>query len=189
MKAQDKVGTGPVRLDLRCMADAGAEVEGVLDGSALLRLAPDVVRPPLDVRWSARTDWQTVAGAAPQLRLRLRCSASVTLTCQRCLQAVDLTLDVDRLFRFVRDEAEAERLDEHSEDDVLALPTGGLLDLPALIEDELILALPLVPRHGHCPQPLAAADAAAAESAPRTRPFEVLAALKRKRDDGPPDAG
>ena len=43
--------------------------------------------------------------------------------------------------------------DEDSDEDVLALTPS--LDLLPLVEDELILALPLVPRHEACPQPLA----------------------------------
>lgn len=187
MTVHDKGSKGPTRLDLRRMADAGVEVDGALPGSALARLAQDVVRLPTQVAWSARADWQAVAGAAPQLRLRLQCTAPVALICQRCLQAMDLTLEVDRRFRFVRDEAEAERLDEDSEDDMLVLPPRGTLDLAALVEDELILMLPLVPRHERCPHPLAAGQDVAAESTPKPRPFEILAALKGKMVEGPPD--
>jgi uncharacterized protein len=43
-------------------------------------------------------------------------------------------------------------LDADSEDDVLALTRA--LDLQELVEDELLLALPLVPRHEVCPQAL-----------------------------------
>jgi uncharacterized protein len=85
-------------------------------------------------------------------------------------------LGVDRRFRFVADEAEAERLDADSEDDVLAIEPA--LDLQALVEDELILALPLVPRHEHCTLP---ADAAADGDA--AHPFAGLAAWRR-RDRG-----
>ncbi len=95
---------------------------------------------------------------------------------------------VDRALRFVRGEDEAARLDEESDDDVLAL--AGRLDLAELAEDELILALPLVPMHDACPQPLAAdmAPAGADEAAgpARPNPFASLAALRGRRDD---DAG
>ena len=65
-------------------------------------------------------------------------------------------LAVDRVFRFARNDEEAAELDEVSEDeDVLAL--GRPLDLLSLVEDELIMALPIVPRHEACPQPLRAA--------------------------------
>ena len=53
------------------------------------------------------------------------------------------------------------------------------LDLHELVEDELILALPLVPRHDACPQPLAAPATAEEPLAERPNPFAALAALKR----------
>jgi uncharacterized protein len=85
---------------------------------------------------------------------------------------------VQRRFRFVRNEDEAARLDEESEDDVLALPAR--LDLQALLEDELILALPIVPRHALCPEPLPLPAAEPLdEEAPAPNPFAALAALRR----------
>ena len=82
-----------------------------------------------------------------------------------------------RIF-FVEGEEAAAALDAETEDDVLALtPT---LDLLALVEDELLLALPLVPRHEVCLQPLPRAlvdDDPAVASA--DNPFAALAALKQ----------
>jgi uncharacterized protein len=177
-KAQD-----PRRLDVVRLAVAGETVTGELGPSALQRLTADA---PLTgdepVHWAATGEQRRPLGAAPQTWLHLSARATVTLTCQRCLQPLTEALKVDRWLRFVADEAQAERLDEESEEDVLALPSLGLVDLPALVEDELILALPIVPRHETCPQPLTVP----AEVEPvRTRPFEALAALKRtKPGDG-----
>ena len=101
------------------------------------------------------------------------------LECQRCLKAIVVAVDTERNFLFVRGEDAAAQIDADSEDDVLALTRA--LDLRELIEDELLLALPLVPRHEVClsPLPMAAGDdeAAAAEAPPH--PFAGLAALKR----------
>jgi len=107
----------------------------------------------------------------------------VPLQCQRCLQTMTQTLRVDRRFRFVRNEEQAAELDEESDDDVLALPTR--LDLVALLEDELILALPIVPRHDSCPQPLPIQPAAEADEEAAPHPFAALAAL-RGRSGGKP---
>ena len=67
------------------------------------------------------------------------------------------------------------------------LALTSTLDLQPLIEDELILALPLVPRHERCPQPLpmtAGEDELAASQAPG-KAFAALAALRRgSADDG-----
>ena len=76
----------------------------------------------------------------------------------------------------------AAQLDADSEDDVLALTRA--LDLHELIEDELLLTLPLVPRHEVCPQPLpmvANADPPSGDEAERPNPFAALQALKRGR--------
>ena len=69
-----------------------------------------------------------------------------------------MPVSVDRAFRFVSDEALAAIQDEQSEEDVLAASRS--FDLIALIEDELLMELPLAPRHETCPEPLpmAAAD-------------------------------
>ena len=109
----------------------------------------------------------------------LQADTSAWLTCQRCLQPMAEPLAVDTRIRFVRGEAQAEALDGEEDYDVLALARS--LDLRALVEDELLLALPIVPRHEVCPQPLAvAAEPDADEAAPRENPFAALAALSGK---------
>jgi uncharacterized protein len=105
--------------------------------------------------------------------LRLHAGTVLNLVCQRCLQPMAVPLELDSKLRFVADEAQAEALDEHSEEDVLALTAA--LDLHELVEDELILALPLVPRHDHCPNALATAAEPVAEQA---HPFAALAAWR-----------
>lgn len=115
--------------------------------------------------------------------LHLSAACRVQLTCQRCLQAVEVPLDLQRSYRFVADEASAAEADIDAEEDVLVSTRS--LDLPALIEDELMLALPLVPRHdGDCPQPLVVpADSSdpASEGSARDNPFDVLAGLKPRK--------
>ncbi|MBY0467713.1 MAG: YceD family protein, partial [Burkholderiaceae bacterium] len=101
----------------------------------------------------------------------------ISLECQRCLKPVDVPLVVQRRFLFVHGEDAAAQLDTDSEDDVLAL--SRTLNLIELIEDELLLGLPLVPRHSVCPQPLRPpADPEPFEE--RANPFAVLGDLKRK---------
>lgn len=171
----------PRRLDLAAFAEAGTTLEGEAPQSALTRLsqgtrpASDMAPPP--VRWQAAGALRPVAGGASEVWLHLHAQAVVALDCQRCLQPLAETLEVDRRFRFAAGEDEAARLDEESEDDVLALSPA--FDLLALIEDELILALPLVPRHAACPEPLPLAAPAVTAEAPAAHPFAALAALKR----------
>lgn len=179
----------PQRLDVAAFARAAAtlpeqrrpqaQMPRLCD--ALMALPGDTAPPP--VSWWAQGETRQVAGGPPRIGLHLHAETVVTLQCQRCLQPLQEGLQIDRHFQFVAGEAEAERLDEESEDDVLALSRS--FDLLTLLEDELILALPLVPRHDVCAQPLAApsspADPVAAEA---PHPFAALAALQRDKPRG-----
>lgn len=178
-----------LRLDVAAFAGDGARLSGRWPGASLSRLA-EGQSPPQDlalpeVAWAAQGDKRPVTGSESELWLALQVDTVVWLTCQRCLQPLEQPLTLDRRLRFVRGEAEAETLDAESEDDVLALSRS--LDLRELVEDELLLALPLVPRHDVCPQPLPMAvdaDAPAEDDADRPNPFAALQALKRGPSGG-----
>jgi uncharacterized protein len=147
----------PHRLDVTAFSLAEARLDGEWPLARMPRLLQDALplsadSPAQSVLWSARGSSKAVAGGEPEVRLHLQARTALQLSCQRCLQPVTVRLEVQPSLRFVRGEAQAEALDEDSDEDVLALPLA--LDLLPLIEDELILALPLVPRHELCPQPL-----------------------------------
>lgn len=166
----------PTRLDVASLATEGAALSGQWPAAQLDRWlamqSPPAGAEAGPVRWRVRGEMRRPVGEPPQVWLHLHADAAAWPTCQRCLQPFVETLAVDRALRFVSDEAQAEALDADSEDDVLALtPT---LDLRALVEDELLLAWPIVPRHAQCSAPQHRADDQAADS-----PFAALATLKR----------
>lgn len=113
--------------------------------------------------------------------------------CQRCLEGVEVPLAFDRWFLFVENERQAAELDADTEDDVLVL--SRQFDLLELVEDELLLVAPIVPRHEVCPIPVklsageedldapapvgAAAPGAAQETTATPHPFAALAALRK----------
>ncbi|TSE25705.1 Large ribosomal RNA subunit accumulation protein YceD [Tepidimonas sediminis] len=190
-------------VDLEALARAGEPLAGVQPIERLARVRAEA--PQLDARhhagvaWQARAEWREAppavaaalrllggAAAARQLWLHLRVRGEVPLVCQRCLEPYWQPLEVDRWFRFVADEATAAAEDERCEEDLL-VASGPRFDLRGLIEDELLLAAPLVPMHEHCPVPLplaagdrlGAVDAAPAEEPAARTPLAVLAALKR----------
>jgi len=173
----------PEKLDLAAFARDGASLEGEWPAASLERLAESgAADAPAKhwpaVGWSLRGEVRQPRGGKAQTWLQVTAQAQAALTCQRCLKPVQEHLDIDRWIRFVDTEAEAAELDADSDDDVLALPRH--LDARELIEDELLLALPLVPRHEVCPEPLAHADEEAEpEEEERPNPFAKLAALKR----------
>ena len=146
----------PLRLDVAAFATDGNALEGDWPGPTLERLASLQVPPQdlgqADVHWRVRGERRLKAGSEAELWLTLSAQAPVWLTCQRCLQPMAVDLALERRLRFVHGESQAEALDAESDDDVLALPRW--LDLRELVEDELLLGLPLVPRHETCPQPL-----------------------------------
>jgi uncharacterized protein len=176
--------TDPRRLDLRRFAQHADSAEGQWPQAGFERLSGSVL--PLageapQVQWQLRGELRPVKGSEPQVWLHLQADTAVQLTCQRCLQAMVEQLAVDRSFLFVPSAEEAERLDEESEDDVLVLPRQ--FDAIELLEDELILALPLVPRHEACPNPLPVpVDTLDVEVAPN--PFAALAALRQTPRQG-----
>lgn len=136
--------------------------------------------PAPRVHWSAQAELRPVLGGEGEIWLHLQAQAEVAMACQRCLASVRTPVSVDRWIRFVTGEAQAEALDAESEDDVLALPRW--LDLAELVEDELLLALPIVPRHETCPAPLPmpAQPVEDEEGEARPNPFAVLAQLKSR---------
>lgn len=172
----------PRRLDVEVFAKEAAQLAGDWPLASLERLA-DAVHPEVrlaegDVaRWSVRGESRPVRGGVPQIWLHLRATARLALVCQRCLGPVEAAVEVDRSFLFVADESAAAQLDADQEEDVLAL--ARFLDLRELMEDELLLALPLVPRHEVCSQPLPVPTDEPGEDDERRNPFAALAGLKR----------
>jgi uncharacterized protein len=176
------------KLDVEIFARDGAELQGAWPAAELERLAADAApEAPAsgwpEVTFQARGEQRQPRGGEAQTWLHLQAGVTVALTCQRCLQPVRAALKLQREFRFVRDEQLAAQIDADSEEDVLALPRH--LDLQELVEDELLLALPIVPRHQACPKPLPVPaddldEQAELAGEARKNPFAALAALKQK---------
>ncbi len=173
----------PRLADSECPLDAGSPLKHKSDApTPPPRSASDLTRR---VRWRAAGSQRPVGGEN-QVWLHLRADADVVLQCQRCLGPLDEAVQVDRHFRFVADEDTAASLDDEMEDEVLVLAKS--LNLRDLVEDEMLLALPLVPRHDVCPEkiPMQFGDVEIVEE--KTNPFASLALLRKDKDgDGGPD--
>lgn len=176
----------PDRLDVKAFAQAGAHLSGHDTLLKYKRLAGEAqgLHPDLRVDWAADGEVRTTHGVGGQVWLRLKASATLPMTCQRCLHSVDVPLEVEREFRFVADEATAEALDGDSDEDLLALSRE--FDLRELIEDELLMALPVVPRHEECPTDVTLASSGEdfeQASADKPNPFAALAGLRKDNPD------
>jgi uncharacterized protein len=144
----------PTQIDARKFALASEALSGQDALSNYERLTQDLQREAIDfdkktVTWSARGETITPPGGNPQHWLHVSAQARVPMVCQRCLGAMDVALDIHSTFRFVATEAIAMAEDDESEEDLLVL--SKQFDLQALIEDELLMAVPIVPKHDACP--------------------------------------
>lgn len=170
----------PDHLDVKSLATASAR----LFGHALLQNQPRLAAelPGLEanaqVQWQAAFDMRTGADGQPQPWLHVGLTTTLPQTCQRCLGDYTHPVDVAYDFRFVATEKEAEEADDDSEEDLLVL--SRQFNLAELVEDELLMAIPLIALHETCPVPVKMsvqdADFEAA-SAPKTKPFEGLSGL------------
>jgi uncharacterized protein len=169
------------RLDIKAFAEEAGELAGQDRLGRHVRLMAETQGRGADgvLAWSARGELRNPGHVNPDIWMHVRAGAPLSLTCQLCLGPVDVPVSVDRWFRFVADEETAAAQDDESEEDVLALSRS--FDLIELIEDELLMEMPVAPRHDTCPEPvkMAAQDGdfeAAVERA--DNPFALLAKLR-----------
>ncbi len=166
----------PERLDLLRDAAKGRSFSGRVSLSRMERLREAV----LDEEGEAEVEFVLDRDEAGRSFMKGRARMTVSLTCQRCLDPVGLELDARFSLGLVRGEEEAGRLP----DDFEPLLVGrDPMDVAPLVEDELLLVLPAVPRHDSCdsgytPEPLESEEEPE-EEAPRENPFAALAALKK----------
>jgi len=171
----------PHRLDVHRFAEDGGEIHGEDGLQGFRRLAAEAQggEAQRTVRWEARGELLNPRHVQPEIWVHLDAAVTLPLVCQRCLNPVDVPLAVQRAFRFVADEATAAAEDDESEEDLLALSRS--FDLLELVEDELLMELPVAPRHETCPEPvkMSAVDPAfEAAGAERENPFAILGRLK-----------
>lgn len=174
-------GAGEITLgDLpRIVNELADEVSGPMPRTAAL------------VHWRAQGEQREVTGGKPELLLHLTIRTALWLECQRCLSPYEQPLDVQATYLIVASEEEA---DEVPLEDDEADPIVGSkqFDLYELIEEEILLSLPLVPKHDVCPEvhdSLVTGQAGEIEppepeaGEEKRNPFAALSALKR---DVPP---
>ena len=176
------------RVDMQALAQAGQPLVQITPLVHFERLTQEVKALDIDavVNWTARAELRPRSGAEPYVWLHLHASTSVLLACQRCLETVATPLLVDQWYRFVANEAIAMEQDDASDEDLLVMELQ--FDLLAVLEDELLMALPLVPMHTECPvapalkvgeQDLMPADENGSVPRLTPHPFAALARLKK----------
>lgn len=102
--------------------------------------------------------------------LHLTIDAVLPVTCQRCLESMQLALSLN--FDYVLSASEP---DEFAGDENIDwLEASQDMNLNDLIEDELLMAVPLAPVHEH------ACESIKYEAGEKHNPFDVLQKLKKK---------
>lgn len=111
-------------------------------------------------------------GVDRKARLRLAISGVLGVRCQRCLGPMEWPLQVDALFELVRpgQPIPEEELEQDAFDAIEATPD---MDVLALVEDEIVLAVPIAPRHDSCDTPRPEGGAV------KESPFAALVKLRR----------
>ena len=163
----------PELLDAWRMVAARRGVEGRLPLSSLHRLADSLVDTEGEVVYSL--DFDKDALQVPYVELRI--DAELPLLCQRSLQRFLLPVKIVQRLGLIRDEAEEAGLLPDYEP--LLVPEDGMLQGAELVEDELILAVPVVPTMPGTEAMERDWPASEAETG-HANPFAALSALKNK---------
>lgn len=159
-------------IDSLDFARNGIELRGEVSVAEMPRLQDMLAAPEGRVSYALRG----VHGKNGKPMLELTLEGSCQLRCQRCLQALAYPISMtSRLLPVPEDELDASLPDE---EDIERIPAEAAIDVLDLVEEEILLGLPLAPRHelGAC-KAAVATEPAPAET---RRPFEVLGDLKSK---------
>lgn len=150
-------------------AREGGRLEGDVPVEALSRLADVLADNEGSLHWDLTGERGERDG---RHTLTLRVWGSLNLRCQRCLGRLAHPVDLESRLLLVPPDGEwpdDELLDDRSD----AIEADKALALLPLVEEEVLLALPIAPRHEDCRPPTPALD----EHEPS--PFAVLAKLRK----------
>ncbi|PTQ89377.1 YceD family protein [Agitococcus lubricus] len=151
-------------------ADRATQVVADVPLAKFTRLAADLVTTEGSVQVNCRFE----RNAQRIAFLRGDLATNVSLTCQRCLEPMNLSIQTTIDLALVHDEDEADKLPEDADYIVVAEQDVALAEI---IEDELLLNVPYTPMHDHCESlQYKQVDVAAPV---KENPFQVLAALKK----------
>lgn len=143
--------------------------EGEFAVADLPRLVQEAASNDGTIRWSLQ-------GGANQLGhplLSLSVAGSVRLMCQRCLAPFEFAIDSHSEMVLAKDDATADHIESTLDDDEIeVIVASHQFNVTDLIEDEVLLALPVSPKHETCPGLAMANEQAGTEKAPS--PFEAL---------------
>ena len=149
------------------------EFEARIPLASMVRLRDSLLQPEGEV--TSRIGFGTDALKVPFVELLIE--AELPLQCQSSLRRFVLPVRLEQRLGLVRDEADEVALPPEYE--ALLVPADGMLRLGELVEDELILALPVVPVAPDAEE-VSREFAPREEEAAQANPFAALADWKKK---------
>ena len=167
-----RVGGLPERIDPPRLAERGGRLCGHLSLARMERLKASLCDGEgtvfIDMRFQRDEQGRDMAVGHVTARLPVRC--------QRCLEAMEIAIATAVRLAFTDAEGETPPPDGYD-----AAPlVGDTISLSDLVEDELMLALPMAPMHEDCPLGVWCRylRGRAPSEAPR-KPFAALARIRR----------
>jgi DUF177 domain-containing protein len=163
--------TMPPAIDPIRFARDRSRLTGVVAPAQLPRVARELFDE------SGAVDYRVEGSLTPkgEPALRVDLAVEIAVPCQRCMERLPIRLDIGHTVVLSREVEELEPVSEEDED-VDSIPLVATVDLLDLIDQEVMLSLPLAPRHadGECEaRPDTGPDLTKAS------PFAVLSQLKR----------
>ncbi|MBV8635644.1 MAG: DUF177 domain-containing protein [Burkholderiaceae bacterium] len=132
------------------------------------RLREETADTSGSVQWAVRGG----AHALGYLQMDLSVKAEVKLMCQRCLTPFAFAIASEATLVLARDEEVADELEDKLADEELEVIAGSKnMNVLELVEDEVLLAIPLSPKHERCPDQFGQEPSSTDK---RVSPFEVL---------------
>lgn len=169
----------PEFIDPILLADRNASIEGELPVSSLDRLA--VMLSNDDGNVTVKLFFGKVGKLAT---VEGHISAILAVKCQRCLEAVEWPISSDIKLGVVSSLELANKLSDGYEP--LFLADEEKIPLKKIVEDELLLGLPDIPKHQHdCIAPNSSKNMSEhlhkAGAVPKENPFSILAELQNQK--------
>ncbi len=165
----------PERVDFRRLAARQTSLEGDLAVTRLPRLAERLLDDSGQVQVEAHFD----RDESGRYRLQGRLQAALQVRCERCLEPMTRLLDQPFCLAAVWSEDDASHLPEMYDPWVTGEDPVSLVEI---VEEELLLSLPLVNYHDEpCMQGwVKTADEVEEPAEKRQNPFQVLESLRKK---------
>ena len=116
-------------------------------------------------------------GAKGESLLECSIDGKLVLQCQRCLEALEYPLHVVSTLKVVKGLTQFDDIGDEDET-VDSIPASKEMNVSALVEEEILLNLPISPLHA--PEACREQKGAKPVKDERTNPFGALAALKGK---------